>query len=234
MFTNLHPLEEFCWKVSFCPKVVLFLWLSFFFFLPAPSVPMLLGQLPINGGGGWGYQPSWCADLVIADLLFSDEFFYQNSYFSPRIKRHWSQWIGNLFKINLFSVCRNLVESAKGPFVTSFHVLNENLCTNTYFIAFVIGEHDVLKNWFIHLSIYTETNKFFSLILIANCVTLWLPVTATSGSHICKFLWETRFVSCFDICENNDWCSSNCLKKGVCFERSWHHRQMLAWYANER
>ena len=158
---------------------------------------MLLGQLPINGGGGWGYQPSWCADLVIADLLFSDEFFYQNSYFSPRIKRHWSQWIGNLFKINLFSVCRNLVESAKGPFVTSFHVLNENLRTNTYFIAFVIGEHDVLKNWFIHLSIYTETNKFFSLILIALC---YIMVTCHSyirfthmqifmGNQICFLFW---------------------------------------------
>ena len=121
MFTNLHPLEEFCWKVSFCPKVVLFLWLSFFFFLPAPSVPMLLGQLPINGGGGWGYQPSWCADLVIADLLFSNEFFfYQNSYFSPHIKRHWSQWIRNLFKINLFSVCCNSVESAKAPVCNQF------------------------------------------------------------------------------------------------------------------
>ena len=46
---------------------------------------------------------------------FLMEFFYQNSYFSLRIKRHPLQQIGNLFKINLFSVCLNLVESAEVP-----------------------------------------------------------------------------------------------------------------------
>ena len=32
-------------------------------------------------------------------------------------KKHPLQWVGNLFKINLFLVCRNLVESAKAPVI---------------------------------------------------------------------------------------------------------------------
>ena len=31
-----------------------------------------------------------------------------------------------------------------------------------------------------------------------------------------------------------DRCSPNCSKEGVCFERSWHYWQTLAWHANEQ
>ena len=48
----------------------------------------------------------------------------------------------------------------RSPFVTSGCVLNANPRVNAYFIAFVIAEHAVLENWFIHLAIYTKTDKF--------------------------------------------------------------------------
>ena len=63
----------------------------------------------------------------------------------------------------------NSVESAK---VTSCHVRNANPRTNAYFIAFVISKHAVLKNWFIHLAIYTKTNKCYLLILMVWCYSM--------------------------------------------------------------
>ena len=100
------------------------------------------------------------------------------------------------------------------PFVISFRVLNANPRTNAYFIAFIIGEHTVLTNWFIHLAIHTKTDKCYSLILIVLCysimitchdyVLLWL---------VCIFLWETGFAFCSDICRIIDQSSPNCPKK---------------------
>ena len=37
------------------------------------------------------------------------------------------------------------------------------------FIAFIIGEHAVLENWFIHIHIYINTNKFYLLIFMVLC-----------------------------------------------------------------
>ena len=41
-------------------------------------------------------------------------------------------------------------------FVTGCRVLNTNPRANAYFIAFIIGEHAVLENRFIHLAFYTK------------------------------------------------------------------------------
>ena len=83
---------------------------------------------------------------------FPTEFIHQNSYFSLRLQTHPSQRLGNLFKINLVSVYCNSVDSAKA----SCRVLNANPRPNAHFRAFVIGEHAVLENWFIHLVIYSK------------------------------------------------------------------------------
>ena len=42
------------------------------------------------------------------------------------------------------------------PFVNSCRVLNTNPHANAYFIAFIIGEHAGLENWFIHFAFYTK------------------------------------------------------------------------------
>ena len=84
---------------------------------------------------------------------------------------------------NLGSVYCNSVESElRRPFVTSCRVRNANPHTNAYFIAFVIGEHAVLKNWFIHLAIYTKTNKYYSLILMVLCYSM-ITITTASCSN---------------------------------------------------
>ena len=87
----------------------------------------------------------------------------------------------------------NSVESAEAPTC--------NPCMNTYFIALVIGEHAVIENWFIHLSIYTETNKLYSLFF--NGVVLHYGYL--SQIHLVQTRMQifigTRFASCFDICE---------------------------------
>ena len=41
-------------------------------------------------------------------------------------------------------------------FVTSCRVLIRNPRPNAHFIAFVIGEHAILENWFIHLAVYLK------------------------------------------------------------------------------
>lgn len=161
-------------------------------------------------------------------LHFLTEFFYQNSYLSLCIKRHPSQWVGNLFKINLISVCHNLVESAEAPVCNQLsHSECKPMC-EYLFHSFCHGWTCFLENWFIHFAIYTETNKFDSLILMVLCY-----IMATCHNYIlfrlvCKFLWETGSASCFNICEIIDWYSPNFLKKGVCFRRSWHYWQMFA------
>ena len=75
-------------------------------------------------------------------------------------------------------------------------------------------EHAVLENWFIHLTFYSKTDKFYLLILMVLCcsmitchdyVLLWL---------VCKFLREMGFAFCFDICQIIDQCKPNCLKNG--------------------
>ena len=122
---------------------------------------------------------------------FPTEFIYQNSYFPLRIQKHPSQRLGNLFKINLFSVYCNSVESQlRRPFVTSSRVRNANPHTNAYFIAFVISEHAVLKNWFIHLAIYTKTNKCYSLILMALCYSMITFTTASCSNSYAIFCYE--------------------------------------------
>ena len=140
---------------------------------------------------------------------FPKEFFHQYSYFSLRIKKicittAW-EFDQNKFILRVLEFGRKL----RCLFVTSCHVLNANPDANAYFIAFVIGEHAVLENWFVHLAIYTKT-KFYLLISMVLCfsmvtchdyVLLWL---------VYKFLWEAGFVSCFDICQIIDWCSPNC------------------------
>ena len=68
--------------------------------------------------------------------------------------------------------CNSVESELRRPFVTSCRVRNANPRTNAYFIAFVIGEHAVLKNWFIHLAIYTKTNKCYSLILMVLCYSM--------------------------------------------------------------
>ena len=89
------------------------------------------------------------------------------------------------------------------PFVTSCPVLNANPSTNAYFIAFVIGEHAVLKNWFIHLAIYTKINKCYLPILMVLCysmitsheyVLLWL---------VCKFFMRNRIRFLFQYLSNH-------------------------------
>ena len=52
-------------------------------------------------------------------------------------------------------VCRSSIESAKAP-VSNQWSRSECKPTREYlflFIAFAIGEHDVLENWFIYLAI---------------------------------------------------------------------------------
>ena len=73
---------------------------------------------------------------------FPTEFIYRNSYFSLRILKHQSQRLVNLFKINLVSVYRSSVQSAKAP------VCNKLFC-----------EHVFHENWFIHLTIYSKTKQ---------------------------------------------------------------------------
>ena len=68
--------------------------------------------------------------------------------------------------------CNSVESELRRPVVTSCRVRNANPRTNAYFIAFVIGEHAVLKNWFIHLAIYTKTNKCYSLILMVLCYSM--------------------------------------------------------------
>ena len=107
----------------------------------------------------------------------------------------------------------NSVESAKAPDCNKLWRSECNPRTNAYFIAFVIGEHAVLKNWLIHLAIYTKTTKCYSLILMVLC-TVWLPVTTTSCSDsYANFLWGTGFAFCFDIWRIIDQCSPNYSKK---------------------
>ena len=73
--------------------------------------------------------------------------------------------------------------------MTSCRVLDANPRSNAYFRVFIIGEHAVLKNWFIHLTIYTKANKCYSLILMVLCysiitchyVLLW---------RVCRFFYE--------------------------------------------
>ena len=97
------------------------------------------------------------------------------------------------------------------PFVTSCRVLNRNPRPNAHFIAFFIGEH--ATGSFISPFI-RKSDKFYSLILMVLCysmitcqnyVLLWLA---------CKFLRETGFAFCFDICQIIDRCSPNCAKNG--------------------
>ena len=53
-----------------------------------------------------------------------------------------------------------LVELAKSPICNQLSPsgCKLNPSTNAYFIAFIIGEHAVLENWFIHIHIYINTN----------------------------------------------------------------------------
>ena len=60
--------------------------------------------------------------------------------------------------------CAEILSSAKAPVGISCRALNANSRANACIIALVISEHAVLKNWFIHLAIYTKTSKFYSLI----------------------------------------------------------------------
>ena len=88
---------------------------------------------------------------------FPTEFIYQNSYFSLRILKHQSQRLVNLFKINLVSVYRSSVQSAKAPVCNK---LSHSECKpNAHFIAFNICEHVFHENWFIHLTIYSKTKQ---------------------------------------------------------------------------
>ena len=59
-----------------------------------------------------------------------------------------------------------------------------------------MGEHAVLKNWFIPPTIYTETNKFDSLILMVLCYSMVTCHNYILFRLVCKFLWETGFASC--------------------------------------
>ena len=65
----------------------------------------------------------------------------------------------------------NLVELAKSPICNQLSPsgCKLNSSTNAYFIAFIIGEHAVLENWFIHIHIYINTNKFYLLIFMVLC-----------------------------------------------------------------
>ena len=100
--------------------------------------------------------------------------------------------------------CNSVKSELRRPSATSCRVRNANPRTNAYFIAFVIGEHAVLQNWFIHLAVYTKTNKCYSLILMVLCYSM---ITCNF------FLWETGLAFYFDICRIIDQCSPNCLKK---------------------
>ena len=109
--------------------------------------------------------------------------------------------------------CNSVESELRRPFVTSCRVRNANPRTNAYFIAFVIGEHAVLKNWFIHLAIYTKTNKYYSLILMVLCYSMITITTASCSNSYAIFLWETGFAFYFDTCRIIDQCSPNCSKK---------------------
>ena len=79
---------------------------------------------------------------------------------SVKKKKHPSQWLGNPFKINLFSVYRNSIGSDKALVCNQ---LSRSECKPTrecLFHSFIIGEHAVLENLFVHCAIYTKTNKF--------------------------------------------------------------------------
>ena len=86
--------------------------------------------------------------------------------------------------------CNSVESELRRPFVTSCRVRNASPRTNAYFIAFVIGEHAVLKNWFIHLAIYTKTNKCYSLILMALCYSMITFTTASCSNSYAIFCYE--------------------------------------------
>ena len=100
--------------------------------------------------------------------------------FSLRIKKHPSQRVGNLFKINLFSVCRYSVESTMAPVCSQ---LSPSECKST---------REYLFHSFFIFSCCSRTGSFISPFkqkLISSirllkwcCITVWLPVTTTSCS----------------------------------------------------
>ena len=146
---------------------------------------------------------------------FPTEFIDQNSYFSLRTQKHPSQRLGNLFKINCLSIIIVIRQNQlRRPFVTSDRVLNANPRPNAHFTAFDIGEHTFLENWFIHLAIFSRSNKFSSLSLMVLCYSMFTCHDYVLLGLICKFLSETGFALCFDICQIIDRCSLNCSKNG--------------------
>ena len=111
--------------------------------------------------------------------------------------------------------CNSVESELRRPFVTSCRVRNANPRTNAYFIAFVIGEHAVLKNWFIHLAIYTKTNKCYSLILMVLCYSMITCHDCVLLQLVCNFFFflRNRIRFLFRICRIIDQCSPNCSKK---------------------
>ena len=85
--------------------------------------------------------------------------------------------------------CNSVESELRRPVVTSCRVRNANPRTNAYFIAFVIGEHAVLKNWFIHLAIYTKTNKCYSLILMVLCYSMIACHDCVLLQLVCNFFF---------------------------------------------
>ena len=119
------------------------------------------------------------------------------------------------FVQNKLSQCIVIRENQlRRPFVTSCRVLNANPRSNAHFIAFDIGAHAFLENWFLHLAIYSQTNKFYSLILMVLCYSIFTCHDYVLLWLVCKFLSETGFAFCFDICQIIDRCSPNCSKNG--------------------
>ena len=99
---------------------------------------------------------------------------FQQPNWYPLTDKHLGQSSSSISRERLSKRHSTTPVPLRRPFVTSCRVLNANPRTNAYFIAFIIGEHTVLTNWFIHLAIHTKTDKCYSLILIVLCYSIMI------------------------------------------------------------
>ena len=125
---------------------------------------------------------------------FPTEFFYQNSYFWLRLKKHPSQRLRNMFKINLFSVYCKSVESAKAPVRNK---LSRSECKPTHECLF----HSFCHRWTCCSQKLVHSSRHF----YKNCVTVWLPVTTTScfDSYANFFFMKNRIHFLFRYLSNH-------------------------------